>query len=198
MEGYIDIKNLTLEELSGIVAIYPWFSLARKELCVRMCGAGGWSDSQWADAAIYMNDRKVLADLLRNTEKGDWSDRNISEFLEKCVSGNSSEAAGPKAPRVHVVGGDYFTKDEYEKVRKSDDNVFSLYASGQGKKGDTAAGSGQEFEFCTETLAEIYAEQGYYDEAKAIYSKLILAYPEKNIYFAALIEKLNQQQNLEN
>ena len=46
-------------------------------------------------------------------------------------------------------------------------------------------------DFCTETLAEIYAEQGYYDRARDIYSKLLLAYPEKNTYFAALIEKLD-------
>ena len=37
------------------------------------------------------------------------------------------------------------------------------------------------------------ADQGYYEQAKDIYSKLILAYPEKNAYFAALIEKLNQE-----
>ena len=45
----------------------------------------------------------------------------------------------------------------------------------------------------TETLAAIYAEQGYYEQAKRIYSKLLLVYPEKNAYFAALIEKLNQK-----
>ena len=47
--------------------------------------------------------------------------------------------------------------------------------------------------FCTETMAQIYAEQGYFEQAKDIYSKLILAYPEKNAYFAALIRKLNEE-----
>jgi len=44
--------------------------------------------------------------------------------------------------------------------------------------------------FCTETLAQIYVDQGYYEQAKFIYSKLLLRYPEKNAYFAALIQKL--------
>ena len=48
-------------------------------------------------------------------------------------------------------------------------------------------------DFCTETLAQIYAEQGYYDQAKRIYSRLLLKNPEKNAYFAALIEKIGQE-----
>lgn len=38
----------------------------------------------------------------------------------------------------------------------------------------------------------IYLDQGYYDQAKAIYSKLILAIPEKSAYFASLIEKIDK------
>ena len=200
MEGYIDLKKLNLQELVGVVNIYPWFSLARKELCERMSSMGDWGMSQYAEAAMYMSDRKTLAKLLRKVEGEDYSDRNISEILDNCMKNSGAEAAEkPSQPRVIVAGGDYFSQDEYEKVRKEGDNVFSGYAFA-GKGGETPAetsGQGPEFEFCTETLAQIYAEQGYYDQAKAIYSKLILAYPEKSVYFAALIEKLNvENQNL--
>ena len=47
-------------------------------------------------------------------------------------------------------------------------------------------------DFCTEALAQIYAEQGYYEQARAIYSQLSLRFPEKSAYFAALIEKLKK------
>jgi len=47
-------------------------------------------------------------------------------------------------------------------------------------------------EFLTETLANIYINQKLFDKAKKIYSKLSLKYPEKSIYFAAQIEKVNQ------
>jgi len=46
-------------------------------------------------------------------------------------------------------------------------------------------------EIVTETLAKIYAAQGNFVKAKRIYIKLSLLYPEKNSYFAALIENLD-------
>ena len=74
-----------------------------------------------------------------------------------------------------------------------DDNVFSKYAAKARQDAPTVSGvSAVEFDLYTETLAQIYAEQGYYDQSKEIYSKLILAYPEKSAYFAALIQKLNE------
>ena len=52
MEGYIDLKNLTIDELAGVVNLYPWFGGARKELCGRMNGLGddAWGESQFRDA----------------------------------------------------------------------------------------------------------------------------------------------------
>ena len=91
------------------------------------------------------------------------------------------------------MGGDYFSREYYEQVRRTDDNVFSRYAAKARQDAPVQNGiSAVEFDLYTETLAQIYAEQGYYEQAKHIYSKLILAYPEKNAYFADLIQKLNE------
>jgi len=50
-------------------------------------------------------------------------------------------------------------------------------------------------EFVTETLASIFAQQGYYKKAIQIFEKLSLKYPEKSTYFAAQIEKIKNLMN---
>jgi hypothetical protein len=44
----------------------------------------------------------------------------------------------------------------------------------------------------SETLAKLYAKQGYRDKAIIMYERLSLAFPEKSAYFAAEIDKLKK------
>lgn len=48
-------------------------------------------------------------------------------------------------------------------------------------------------EIVSETLAEVYIHQGNSAKAIKIYQQLMLKYPEKSSYFAALIKKLNDK-----
>ena len=192
--GYIDLKKLNFDELVGVVNLYPWFGGARKELCARMNRIGGQcSESQLAEAAMYIPARRRLSDMMRGVKTEDWADADVEALLKSYISSDVEDKSGNvEQRRVYVVGGDYFSQAEYDKVRRSDDNVFSRYAA-KAKQEKTYEDTGvSEFDMYTETLAQIYLEQGYPEQARNIYSKLLLANPEKNAYFAALIQKIEE------
>ena len=193
--GYIDIRKLTLDELVGVVNLYPWFGGARKELCERMrkMGDADWGRSQYVDAAMYVPSRTKMADLMRASVTQDWTDDDVENLLKSYIT--ERDNAGEEQPagrKVHVVGGDYFSQDDYDRVRRSDDKVFSRYAAKAKQEKSYEEVKDEEFDLYTETLAQIYLEQGYPEQAKSIYSKLLLANPEKNAYFATLIQKIDE------
>ena len=69
-------------------------------------------------------------------------------------------------------------------------------AAAQGPKTDTRSladkSVSENKELVSETLARLYARQGYFDKALIMYERLSLAFPEKSHYFAAEIEKLKK------
>ena len=192
----INLKSLTMDELAGVVNLYPWYGAARKELCQRMAGMGGesWGVSQFSDQAMYVGDRGLIAEIMRQGKSDDYADKDLESLLgtyideKKREESSKTESEGRK---VHVVGGDFFSQTDYEKVRKAEDNVFVPQPIKK-KAGQESQEGGPGLDFCTETLAQIYAEQGYFEQARKIYAKLILAFPEKSAYFASLIKELDK------
>ncbi len=181
MVDNIKIKQLNIEELLGVVDLYPWYGGARKELCERMTAMGACSGSQYAESALYVCSRKIIYDLMRKGRDIDYSDTTVGDMMKESAE-----------KRIVVVGGDYFSQSQYNEVRKGDDSIFPGFASRDDRDVKAIELEDDDLgDFCTETLAQIYAEQEYYDKAKEIYSKLILRYPEKSVYFAALIENLD-------
>lgn len=189
MVDFIDIHKLTLEELSGVVDIYPWYGGARMELCRRMAELGALSESQIARTALHVSSRRLLYDLVRGEKRTDFSDKDARRLVEAYISSPDTE---PK--RVHVAGGDYFSQEQYDSVRRADDRIFSRFASKAREEGYTDTEDDRFMDFCTETLARIYLEQDYKEQAIDIYSKLSLRYPEKSVYFAALIDEIKQKE----
>ena len=190
MGSVIDIKTLTLDELAGVVSLYPWFGSARKELCARMAKMGDWGSGQYADAALYIGSRRIVSDLMRSTARKDYSDKDLKEILKAYITEKAPVEEAPREQQgVRVVGGDFFSKAQYESVSRKEDSIFSSFAAKSKSAPEKQEGFLDDV-FCTETLAAIYVEQGYYEQAAKIYSRMRLLYPEKSAYFASLIGKL--------
>ena len=163
------------------------------ELCRRMSALGALSESQIAETAMHLGRREMLGTLLHAGRSADFSDRDARALMEAIMPRSEPEAAPQR--RIYVVGGDYFSQSQYEDVRQDDDAIFSRIAVGQDTQEFPAEPPADTEQFYTETLARIYLDQGYRDEAVNIYSKLSLRYPEKSVYFAALIEEINTKDN---
>ena len=200
----ISLASLPMEELAGVINMYPWYGGARKELCRRMSRSGGasWGKEQYAGEALHIADRASVAAIIRRGRDEDLSDRDVERILKSYITFDTPVPTPvvQERPRGPIPGGDYFTQEQYDEVRRADDNAITNAFRQARQAPEPEAGTAVPEEkparerrdvFCTETLAGIYASQGYFEDAKQIYSKLLLAFPEKNAYFASLIEKMD-------
>ena len=175
----IDIHYLNLHELVGVVNLYPWYGGARLELCRRMIRMGDtWGDEQYIPEALYLPQRSVLVNLLKQSARQtDYSDKDVQKLLASYLEpvAKEADAARPAQHTVHVVGGDYFSQAQYDNVKRGSDNIFSRFAVQIRSEAAPAEETPSPVadSFATETLARIFAEQGRVQEAKRIYSRLI-------------------------
>ena len=204
----MDLNEYSIDSLYEGIDAHPWFGVARSVLARKMSRLGGWSGAEYANAALYVPSRSRF-------------DRMLSSSQTAVPAQELPSSIPSSVRKAVVVGGDYFTQEQYDLIKEEGYGRFGLGAAvtrtsaaelsvtadaglsaAEDPRPSAADGLAPSFsgdaspalddtDFCTETLAEIYAEQGYYDRARDIYSKLLLAYPEKNTYFAALIEKLD-------
>ncbi len=203
------LEKMSLAELRGQLSRTPWFAAAHIELVKRVSAIGPGVGSEFEKASLNVWSRAALYRIVNEASgKQDFTDADITETIRAGLNagkedngtweGRTAGQSESAAPRVIVLGGDYFSREELDSL-KAEDRIFSLLGRNGGtegiEEGPEPASPDKPFDdmrFYTETLAAIYAEQGYFDKAKEVYGKLILLYPEKSAYFASLIEKLKQ------
>ena len=97
--------------------------------------------------------------------------------------------------KLVVVGGDYFSKEDFDTLENNGKDAVESFetelSDAVKDEGETLDGD-FEAKYYTETLARVYAQQGFYDKAIEVYEKLILLNPEKSIYFASHIDGLKK------
>ena len=135
----------------------------------------------------------------------------ILDEMPEIVLDEMSDIVPDNMPKFVLAGGDYFSRRDFEEIEldrsKPLDNFIaekpSLLRSAieegsletLSNKENEISESFTDAEFYTETLANIYIEQGFYKRALDVYSKLILLYPEKSSYFASLVKEIKKKYN---
>ena len=114
-----------MDELAGVVNLYPWYGAARKELCRRMAALGGdsWGVSQFADQAMYIGNRRSVSEVMRKGRSVDCSDKNLDELLSSYIDEKKPKQE-KESHRVSIAGGDFFSASDYDSVRSADDNII--------------------------------------------------------------------------
>ena len=92
-----NLQSLTMDELTGVINLYPWFGGARKELCARMAKVGGseWGRAQYSDTAMYVVSRTLITGIMRSARREDYSDKDVERLIKEYIRSDSgAEAKG--------------------------------------------------------------------------------------------------------
>lgn len=207
-----------LQALQNMIADNPWFSIGQQLLAKEIQRFGKNDFEKYLNtAAIYSLNRKFLYNLLFDPSQTienevELQNVNIEDEIELQDDGIKDEQQSEdiKTEEETVFDypvSDYFANQTIDVKETSEDIVDKFLASPQKisieykdeKNGDGKMPENAETEpddedgFVTETLAKIYAEQGYISKAIDVYEKLSLQDSKKNAYFAVLIENLKKR-----
>lgn len=202
--------------LSRTMEKYPYFSLlySYNAKCSKVLNHN--FDQSLSLASAYSPDRKHLKDIMEtegpiqsnSSNNSNSSMKNIDiinlkiEELKKLYSLDSKKVRSIEKHDIIKEIDSYtepdisdnptkeelverFLQIENPKVNSLDTEKESVSVNEVVKKSIE-----DEFDIVTETMAHIYLKQGHKDKAIKIYRQLILANPEKSIYFATQIKKI--------
>ncbi|MDR2125479.1 MAG: hypothetical protein LBP63_01445 [Prevotellaceae bacterium] len=196
-----------LQALQNVLADNPWFSIGQQLLAqeIQRLEKSDFED-YLNKAAIYSINRKFLYDRLFDASQITDDDVELQNFdIEE--EPPCEELEIEKQAIFDYPVADYFANETLETKATSEDIVDKFLASSQkisieqkdekSDNSDTSENIDTEpivtDDFVTETLAKIYADQGYISKAIEVYEKLSLQDSKKSVYFAALIENLRKR-----
>lgn len=216
----INLKECDITRLEQIVSAYPYFAYAKEVLICRLAESDREAAKELlAKNSAYLHSAGKLFAIICESERNSAEQKSaapetkpvaggVEEAMESIISEQSAESllsAGTRGnnsvkeenkTQYILVGADYFSPKELQSVSSAPFKMERIGTIAGDEKGTAMAercgmNTGLDLsDLYTETLGRIYAEQGYYNEAIKVYSKLILLYPEKSTYFATLINDL--------
>ncbi len=206
---YFNLKSLEIGEIERLIDGFPWYTYARQILLYKLISITGEEcfGEKFRDYAVFLHSREKIYNDARDILAGNMrvdcvvqtgEDKDPDLDLPEIEIGELIN--GELKPKVYILGGDYFTREDFELLKEEERiEKVGTFVPKCGSEplvsytDQEPLMSTEDFEspeFFTETLAEIYAEQGYYEQAIDVYAKLILLYPEKSTYFASLVDEI--------
>lgn len=155
---------IPVESLDRIIAQYPWFSLARV-LRERIAGRPDMIDAAAASRAVpqqrlHSVDAAKLREAAMSIREPEDDSSATDLIIERFLQAGS----------YRIVADDAAAEPSDEVTTMAD---FS-----------------DEDELVSEELAQIYMSQGLFAQAAETYRKLSLLNPKKSVYFAEIIDKI--------
>ena len=211
---YSGIGSMDLMDMEAALKESPWFSYLREILMEKLYRKDKEAFAQTlAQTAVFLSSRKTLYDRINSPVEEGIAEEKQTDAEEK----PQVQEEPVHRPRVIVAGGDFFSKEDLKTINPEDDMELKLKNSPFYRPAPEPAAEPKEKQevskprekrttllkedgsvnfddlaFCTETLGHIYAQQGFYDKAIEVFSKLILLYPQKSAYFAALVNEMKK------
>jgi predicted Zn-dependent protease len=194
--------------LQKMLADKPWFAIGQQLLAqeIQRLDQNDF-ENYLTKAAIYSINRKLLYDRLfcSTDNKNSYAELQPFETTDEEQSDTEQIIENETIFDYPVV--DYFATQNVETHETSEDIVDKFLSSPQKLSIEPASNKNENLEtienintepfidddFVTETLAKIYAEQGYISKAIEVYEKLSLQDSKKSAYFATLIENLRKR-----
>ena len=206
---YSNVPSLDVMEMETLLKQCPWFAYLREIMMEKLYRIDEEAFRQkLSESAVFLSSRQTLYNRISSP-----AEVAQEEEIAEPILPEPAEIEPVQKPRVIVAGADFFSKDDLKSISPEDDMELKLRnspfyrqaeeapnkqeetpAQPQAKKSSMLTEDGKvnfdDLAFCTETLGHIYAQQGFYDKAIEVFSKLILLYPQKSAYFAALVNDL--------
>ncbi len=198
------LNNSSLEELRAMVEAHPYASNLHLLYLLNLMNVKDYkSDEYLAMAALYTGNRaklKYWVEYIKNPPVQTAISASVSSRVEK----NKAALLSLLRQRMKMFKKQQPDNKVVDKVLPKNELIERFLAEQPSiSRPDSQAFYDPQQEaidstkedvsdLVTETLADIYIQQGLIEKAIRIFEKLILKYPKKSSYFAARIQELSK------
>jgi tetratricopeptide (TPR) repeat protein len=184
------LNDASLIELQSLLIEYPNCSSIRILLAKNLFILKSDKKEDFLKtSSIYFYDRKKIFRIIHDITE----DNNIQPIPAYSIENFEKQLNADDEPGQETDTDIKDSNDLIDKFLKDQPKLNLKPAEHNFEEEEIHEESGNDQEFVSEILAEIYWKQGNRDKAISIYKKLSLNFPEKSSYFATQIEKVKKE-----